>query len=85
MKKCKSRLNVYVEKSVDREKAVVETISCPFYENGNCKVDGLLELYTRVFFHKLKVYEEKNGKLEEMKKPILKPILRKDWSELLRS
>jgi len=57
--KCKSRLNLYVEKSVDREKAIVETIACPFYENGNCKVNGMLEIYTKVYFYKLPVYEEK--------------------------
>jgi hypothetical protein len=56
-KNAKSRLNV--EKSVDREKAIVETVSCPFYENGNCKVSGLLELYTRVFLSQTKKFMKK--------------------------
>ena len=70
--KCKKRLDYYVEREVTDKKLVIEHVPCIFYIKGDCGIkNGLIGHYI-VGYPQPKTFERKNGKEEEIKRPLEK-------------
>lgn len=67
--KCTRRLEFYAEVESDAEKMILERKSCPFYDNGACKIkQGIISNYTTDYSQK-RTYQRIEGKLVEIEKP----------------